>query len=175
MEVRLPIFQIVGYQNSGKTTLVQKLVKNLSKRGYKVGTIKHHGHGGEPDFADKGKDSALHRSAGARVVTVEGNGTIQLTASELKWDLQQIISLYESFNLDIILVEGYKLESYPKVVLLRTQEDLEMTQKLSNIFCVISQVPLLKHQCKNLTWFLRSEEEAYLSFLLQEVGGHSNE
>jgi molybdopterin-guanine dinucleotide biosynthesis protein B len=175
MAVRLPIFQIVGYQNSGKTTLVEKLVKHLSSRGYEVGTIKHHGHGGKLDLADKGKDSALHRIAGARVVTVEGNGTIQLTASELKWDLQQIISLYQSFNLDFIIVEGYKMEAYPKVVLLRTQEDIELLPKLSNIFCIISQEPLPKHQCKNIAWFLRSEEEAYLSFLLQEVGEQRNE
>lgn len=47
------ILQIVGYQNSGKTTLVEKVVHALAERKMKVATIKHHGHGGFPEVAQK--------------------------------------------------------------------------------------------------------------------------
>ncbi len=47
------ILQIVGYQNSGKTTLVEKVVYALAEQNMKVATIKHHGHGGFPEVAQK--------------------------------------------------------------------------------------------------------------------------
>ncbi|WP_456275314.1 molybdopterin-guanine dinucleotide biosynthesis protein B [Bacillus sp. AK128] len=169
--LKLPILQIVGFQNSGKTTLTEKLVRELSNNQYKVGTIKHHGHGGAPKLGDEGKDTAIHRQAGAAVVTVEGNGTIQLTSQQQNWDLNKTISLYESFLLDIIVIEGYKKEPYPKVVLIRKKEDLELLNKVSNILCVVSQIPLSTKESYSFPWFLRSDEESYLSFLLQKVRG----
>ncbi|WP_376711888.1 molybdopterin-guanine dinucleotide biosynthesis protein B, partial [Bacillus paralicheniformis] len=62
--------QIVGYQISGKTTLVEKIVHALAEREKKVATIKHHGHGGFPEVAQN--DSEKHRKAGAVVSSVEG-------------------------------------------------------------------------------------------------------
>lgn len=47
------ILQIVGYQNSGKTTLMEKLIQALTYEGMKVATIKHHGHGGYPEVPKK--------------------------------------------------------------------------------------------------------------------------
>jgi molybdopterin-guanine dinucleotide biosynthesis protein B len=169
--IKLPIVQVVGYQNSGKTTLMEKLVKEFSAKGYKIGTIKHHGHGGHPVLGDRGKDSAIHRQAGAAIVAVEGNGTLQLTAQQSNWDLSKMIVLYESFSLDLILIEGYKMEGYPKVVFVRGQEDLELLQMLSNIICVITQFPLTIQESRNIRWFLRSDEESYMSYLLQEMRG----
>lgn len=47
------ILQVVGHQNSGKTTLIEKCIKELTNHGIKVGTFKHHGHGGKPDIPKK--------------------------------------------------------------------------------------------------------------------------
>ncbi len=57
MAAHFPILQIVGYQNSGKTTFVEKLAEKLGQLGVKIGCLKHHGHGGEPDVFAEGKDS----------------------------------------------------------------------------------------------------------------------
>jgi molybdopterin-guanine dinucleotide biosynthesis protein B len=173
--LKIPILQVVGYQNSGKTTLMSKLVQRLSSNGYSVGTIKHHGHGGKPDYGDSGKDSDIHRQAGASVVAVEGEGSLHLTVQHLSWDLHKAISLYKSFQLDAILVEGYKMEDYPKVVLLRKRDDVELLHTLSNINCVISQVPLTTEEKGDLQCFLRTEEKAYMNYLLQQMEGHSLE
>lgn len=172
--VKLPIIQVVGYQNSGKTTLMKKLIHELSTIGYKVGTIKHHGHGGEPELGDAGKDTQTHRQAGARVVAVEGDGALHLT-SQNDWTLHKILSLYECMSLDIILIEGYKSEHYPKIVLVRNHNDVILLQRLTNIFCVIlvEKVELL--EMENYCIFLRSEEEAYLSYIMKEVRGDLNE
>ena len=87
------LLQIVGYQNSGKTTLVEKVVCALAERKMKVATIKHHGHGGFPEVAQK--DSERHRKAGAVVSSVEGAGLLSLSSLREEWSLQEIIRLYE--------------------------------------------------------------------------------
>lgn len=65
------IFQVSGYQNSGKTTLINKLISGLKEKGLSVITIKHHGHGGKPE-APEGKDSTSHIESGAAASLVEG-------------------------------------------------------------------------------------------------------
>ncbi len=63
-----PVIGIVGYKNNGKTTLVVRLVRHLTERGYRVSTIKHAHH--TVDIDQPGKDSWRHREAGAREVVL---------------------------------------------------------------------------------------------------------
>ena len=88
------ILQIVGYQNSGKTTLVEKVVHALAERKMKVATIKHHGHGGFPEVAQK--DSERHRKAGAVVSSVEGAGLLSLSSLRKKFPCKKLFA-YMSF------------------------------------------------------------------------------
>ncbi|WP_226666010.1 molybdopterin-guanine dinucleotide biosynthesis protein B [Metabacillus litoralis] len=136
------VIQVVGYQNSGKTSFVVEYIKAAVKRNLKVGTIKHHGHSEPLMNYDKQKDTGKHREAGASVSLVEGNGTFMLTSDNLNLKLSQLITIYKSLKLDIILIEGFKFESYPKVVLLRSSEDLMMLEKLENVSCLIASFPL---------------------------------
>src|SRR5690606_25979291 len=62
------VFGIAGYKNAGKTTLVVALVSELTSRGWRVGTVKHAHH--DFDIDHPGKDSFLHRQAGASEVIV---------------------------------------------------------------------------------------------------------
>lgn len=127
------IFQIAGYQNSGKTTVVSKLVKRLKNdEGVKVAVIKHHGHGGKPDVLE-GKDSSKHLEAGAVLSIVEGAGRLMLQAEQPSWTLSKEIELARFFQPDLILIEGYKKESYPKLLLLRDKRDLELLQLTDHI------------------------------------------
>jgi molybdopterin-guanine dinucleotide biosynthesis protein MobB len=64
----IPIVSIVGRSNSGKTTLIEKLIIELRRRGYRVGTIKHNSHGFDIDH--EGKDSWRHKKAGAQVTVI---------------------------------------------------------------------------------------------------------
>ncbi|TKC20101.1 molybdopterin-guanine dinucleotide biosynthesis protein B [Robertmurraya kyonggiensis] len=126
------IFQIVGYQNSGKTTLIKKLIRELAELGLTAVTIKHHGHGGKPDFQE-GKDSYQHLQAGALATLVEGAGHLLLQSEKNKWSLEEKIQLLSFFKPNVILIEGHKPESFPKVVLIRNEEDLTLLDELDNI------------------------------------------
>ena len=158
------ILQIVGYQNSGKTTLVEKIVHALAERKMKVATIKHHGHGGFPEVAQK--DSERHRKAGAVVSSVEGAGLLSLSSLREEWSLQEIIRLYEFFEVDIILIEGYKKESYPKVVLLRSEEDVELLHKVENIVAVITWYDAPTNLREKYKVFHIAEDELYIDWFL---------
>jgi molybdopterin-guanine dinucleotide biosynthesis adapter protein len=138
--VKPVLFQIAGYQNSGKTTLSLSLIKQLTAAGLKVATIKHHGHGGRPDVVEA-KDSDKHVKAGAAVSLVEGEGRLVIHAENGNWSLSEEIDMLSCFNPDVILIEGYKQEPYPKAVILRDESDLELVENLSNI-----QVVLLRKQ-----------------------------
>lgn len=87
------ILQIVGYQNKRENNTCKKIVHALAERKIKVATIKHHGHGGFPEVAQK--DSERHRKAGAVVSSVEGAGLLSLSSLREEWSLQEIIRLYE--------------------------------------------------------------------------------
>lgn len=109
------ILSIVGHSNAGKTTLVVKLVAELKKRGYRVGTIKHASHGF--DIEKKGKDSWRHKVAGADTVLVISPGQIAMVkdvSSEKPAD-------HESYfqDHDLVLTEGFKNEGYPKIEIFR--------------------------------------------------------
>ncbi|HDR6127636.1 TPA: molybdopterin-guanine dinucleotide biosynthesis protein B [Bacillus anthracis] len=161
------ILQIVGYQNSGKTTLVEKIVHVLTESEMKVATIKHHGHGGFPEVAQK--DSERHRKSGAIVSSVEGAGLLSLSSLREEWSLQEIIRLYEFFEVDTILIEGYKKESYPKVVLLRSAEDVELLQKVENIVAVITWYDAPANLREEYKVFHIIEEKLYIDWFLQTV------
>ncbi|WP_353765664.1 molybdopterin-guanine dinucleotide biosynthesis protein B [Bacillus fungorum] len=163
------ILQIVGYQNSGKTTLVEKIVHALAKSEMKVATIKHHGHGGFPEVAQK--DSERHRKAGAVVSSVEGAGLLSLSSLREEWSLQEIIRLYEFFEVDTILIEGYKKESYPKVVLLRSEEDAELLHKVENVIAVITWHDAHANLREEYKVFHITEDELYIDLFLQTVRG----
>lgn len=130
------VFQVVGYQDSGKTTLVKNMIERLTARSMSVATMKHHGHGGKPSLIEN-KDSSKHISAGAFVSLVEGDGRILLQGEKSSWTINEQLGILLSLQPDIILIEGHKNEDFPKVVILRTTEDIELLERLSNIKAVL--------------------------------------
>jgi molybdopterin-guanine dinucleotide biosynthesis adapter protein len=112
-----PVITIVGHSNSGKTTLVEKLIPELKRRGYRIGTIKHSAHGFSMD--QKGKDTYRHRAAGADSVLAASPGQIALVKSITGDSLDNLLPYFQ--DMDIVLVEGYKQEKKPKVEVFRSQ------------------------------------------------------
>jgi molybdopterin-guanine dinucleotide biosynthesis protein B len=130
------IFQVVGYQNSGKTTITTKLIKTLAGKGLKTVTIKHHGHGGRPASVAQ-KDTEKHLHAGAVASVVEGEGSLLLKAVNFETSLEDQIELMKFFQPDVILIEGFKLKSFPKLLLIRNESDLTLINTVSNIIAII--------------------------------------
>jgi molybdopterin-guanine dinucleotide biosynthesis protein MobB len=114
----IPLVSIVGTSNSGKTTLIEKLIVELTRRGCRVATIKHNRHGFEIDH--EGKDSWRHKRAGAVVTVVASPDRIAVIEDTGKdYTLAEIRDLYIR-NADIILAEGYKQNPHPKIEVYRT-------------------------------------------------------
>lgn len=163
--VNIPILQIVGFQNSGKTTLMVNLVKKCVENNLRVGTIKHHGHGGKPFLHHSHKDSVKHRNAGAAISAVEGEGVIELT-SQMKIDLEKLLLFYNGLQLDAILIEGYKDKSFPKIVLIKNHEDLLKLAKLTNIQAVITWIKLEDTFLNKRLIFSIHDEVLYMDWIL---------
>lgn len=171
------IVQVAGFSNSGKTTFVEKLVSRLIKENFQVGTVKHHGHGGELTSFDHGKDSWRHRQAGAVVSGAVSDGVLQLSVvKEVAWSPEELIELYKKFPIDVIVIEGFKASSFSKIVLVKEEEDLKLLSKLKNIFCVISWISIpLDLKSKEISYFQIDEEAKYINFIIQKLKGHDYE
>ncbi len=112
----IPVLSIVGRSNSGKTTYLEKLISELKKRGYRIAVIKHHH--GECDFDQPGKDTWRHAQAGADVVFLASPRQLAMVRNtEQELSLDRIVGYID--NVDIIITEGYKLESKPKIEVFR--------------------------------------------------------
>lgn len=108
------VFGFAGYSNSGKTTLIEKLIPRFVERGLRVALIKHAHHGFDVD--QPGKDSHRHRQAGCAEV---------LVTSSRRWALMHELrgapeprfeELLEHLSpCDLVLVEGFKREAIPKL------------------------------------------------------------
>jgi molybdopterin-guanine dinucleotide biosynthesis protein B len=112
-----PVITIVGHSNSGKTTLVETLIPELKRRGYRVGTIKHAHHSFSMD--QKGKDTYRHRIAGADTVLAASPGQIALVKSMPEFSIDSLLPYFQ--DMDIVLVEGFKQEKKPKIEVFRSQ------------------------------------------------------
>jgi len=137
--VNTMVFQIVGFKNSGKTTLISSMIQVLKDQQIEVAVLKHHGHGGIPDIGDN--DSEKHFLAGAAASIVEGAGTIQLLSRVSKSDTSSVpalIGMLRFFEPHVILVEGYKREIYPKAVIIKEESDLSLLDELDNIQAIIA-------------------------------------
>ncbi len=161
------LFQLVGYQNSGKTTSMSELISRLAADGYKVVTIKHHGHGGKPDIVEK-KDSGRHVAAGAYASLIEGEGRILLQAEKDDWKLAEQIQIASTLDPDMILIEGHKHEGFPKAVLLREEGDLHLLDELTNIQVVYTrQSELARMLQRDLPYPVLNTMEGFYSWVVQ--------
>jgi molybdopterin-guanine dinucleotide biosynthesis protein B len=131
------IISIVGRSQSGKTTLIEKLIPELKKRGYRIGTIKHAHHGFDIDKS--GKDSWRHRSAGADTVVVSSPGKIAMVKAE---DCESLDCLQNYFEgMDLVITEGYKRENKPKIEVLRAARHTQLLcENDHNLIAVVTDV-----------------------------------
>ena len=114
------LFGIVGWKNSGKTTLVERLVSHITKSGYTVSTIKHAHHSFDIDHA--GTDSHRHRIAGATEVLLTSSNRWAII-HELKEEAEPGFDFLvkKLGEVDLILVEGFKHGKHKKLEVIRLE------------------------------------------------------
>ncbi len=115
----LRVIGLAGWSGSGKTTLITKVIPVLTRRGFKIATIKHAHH--EFDIARPGKDSWLHREAGASEVVVS-SGRRWALVHELRGESEPpLVELLAKLSpADLVIVEGFKRQAYPKLEIYRS-------------------------------------------------------
>lgn len=140
MFMSVPILSFVGRSNSGKTTLIERVIPELVRAGYKVATVKHAGHGFDLDT--EGKDSWRHKQAGASSVVIISKSSLAMFADVSDhMNVEDVRERYLDASYDLILAEGWRSEGYPKIVVVRDQIG-EVPVSQDGLLAVVSNKPV---------------------------------
>ena len=141
----IPVLAISAWSGTGKTTLLKKLIPALCAKGIRPGLIKHTHH--NMDVDKPGKDSYELRKAGAAQTMVASNQRWALmteTPDEAPLDLAYLVSRMDHSTLDLVLVEGFKHEAVPKILLFSTGAGHDVSELMldEHVIAVASDVAL---------------------------------
>jgi len=145
-----PIICIVGRSKAGKTTIIERLIPELVRRGFEVGAIKHTHKPFEMDH--QGTDTTRLKTAGAREVVISSPHRVGLVGDVSRdLSLDELAARYVH-NMDLIIAEGFKTDRHPKIEVYRsTGHEAPLAPDLDNLIAVMSDVPLsLKCPCLSL-------------------------
>ncbi len=162
----MKVYGVVGYKNAGKTGLMERLVTEITGRGFTVSTLKHAHHTFDVDHP--GKDSYRHRHAGAHQVLLSSRARWALMTELRDNDEVPLAQLLRQLDpVDLILVEGYKRDDHPKVEAYRAETNHPIIAKDDpTIRAVASDCALDVTQ----PLFDLDDTKTIADFILSEVG-----
>lgn len=136
-----PVVSVVGNSGAGKTTFLEKVIREMIHRSLKVGTIKHDVHG-RFEMDKPGKDSWRHKHAGASTTVISSPHRIGMVMDvEYDHSLDELVSFFN--GMDIILTEGYKKDHKPKLEIFRPEITKEpLCKNDENLLAFISDAPI---------------------------------
>ena len=135
---QIPVISIVGGKsNSGKTTLLEKIIREAKRRGWRVATLKHDVHGFEMD--QPGKDTWRHAQAGADIVAISSPHRIAILESVTEeQSLDEVLARIQ--GVDVIFTEGYKHGNKPKIEVYRSAVHQELFSKPEELLAIASDI-----------------------------------
>lgn len=135
----VPVISIVGKSGVGKTTALEKVIREIKRRGYKVGTVKHDTHGFDVDRP--GKDSWRHAKAGSDAVVISGPRKMALIRQlESEVPLDDIVPLMG--DLDLVITEGYKKGDKPKIEITRRERGTQLLCRPDELIGIMADYPV---------------------------------
>lgn len=134
-----PIVSVIGKSKSGKTTLIEKLIKELKSRGYRVATIKHAPQG--VSFDEPDKDSWRHLQAGSETTIISSPDKIVLIKPVAQEPTLDEIARLLGEDCDIILTEGFKQGNAPKIEVHR-KEAGPLLKDIRKLIAIVTDEPL---------------------------------
>ena len=160
----MKIIGIVGWKNSGKTFYVSEIIKKLKSKNYRVASIKHAHH--EFDIDRYNTDSYIHRKSGSSQVIISSSKRWAKISELEKQDEKKLYELINELSeTDIVIVEGYKNESHPKIEIISENKKEHLFQKIKNVRAIISDIGIDTHLKK----FKKNEIDKIVNFILNEI------
>jgi molybdopterin-guanine dinucleotide biosynthesis adapter protein len=134
-----PVVSIVGRSNSGKTTLIEKLIVELKARGYHIATAKHTHR--DMTAPESDKDSDRHLKAGSEAsMIIDPHGLMMIKPLQNDISIEQVAQLIGE-DYDLILTEGFKEDDAPKIEVHR-KENAPPLEGVKKIFAIVTNEPL---------------------------------
>lgn len=122
----MKVYGVIGWKNSGKTSLMERLVADITGRGFSVSTVKHVHH--SVDLDQPGKDTFRHRAAGAREVVLASADRLAILVEHRGPEPELPEVLARLAPVDLVLVEGYKRDDHRKIEVWRAETGQPLIQ-----------------------------------------------
>ncbi len=160
------VYGVTGWKNAGKTGLVERLVAEITGRGYTVSTVKHAHH--SVDVDQPGTDSQRHRAAGASEVLLASGQRIALMQELRGAPEPKLDTLLSRLSpVDLVLIEGFKRERHPKIEAFRAEPGNPLIATDDDTVRAVASDTLLELDCPV---FDLDNTAAIADFILEEVG-----
>lgn len=159
------VYGVIGWKNSGKTSLMERLVAEITGRGFSVSTVKHVHH--DVDLDQPGKDTWRHRQAGAREVVLASADRLAIMVEHRGPEPELPAVVARMAPVDLILVEGYKRDAHPKVEVWRAETGHPLIQPGDPLVRAVATDASLTLPVPVLDL---NDTKAVADFILREVG-----
>lgn len=159
------VYGVIGWKNSGKTSLMERLVSEITGRGFSVSTVKHVHH--TVDLDQPGKDTYRHRQAGAREVVLASADRLAIMVEHRGPEPELPAVLARMAAVDLILVEGYKRDAHAKVEVWREETGHPLIQPGDPLVRAVATDATLTLPVPVLDL---NDTHAVADFILREVG-----
>ena len=159
-ENNIPVIAFSGYSGSGKTMLIEKLIRILKVKGLRLAVVKHDGHSFEID--QEGKDSWRFTRAGADVMIISSD----LQTARIEKGMVPLAHILGGIHdVDLILVEGYKYEKLPRIGIARRDNGKGFTMEPDDFLAIVTDMEIETSQpCFGL-----DDAEKLAEFILEKV------
>ena len=166
----IPYFSFVGRSNTGKTTVIERLIPILVRKGIKVAVIKHHHNDFEID--KPGKDTYRYKQAGAAMSILASPGKVAVVEdTENELTLDDIIARY-IHDVDLLIIEGFKGEKIPKIEVFQRKEgpDTPVCEGDEHLIAIITDESL----ATSLPVFSRDNIQGVAQFIVNRFIGQKS-
>ena len=161
----MKVYGVIGWKNSGKTSLMERLVTDITGRGFSVSTVKHVHH--SVDLDQPGKDTYRHRTAGAQEVVLASADRLAILVEHRGPEPELPEVLARLAPVDLVLVEGYKRDAHPKVEVWRAETGQPLIQPGDPLVRAVATDAALNLPVPVLDL---NDTGAVADFILREVG-----
>ena len=159
----IKVIGVVGWKDVGKTFFATEIIKLLVSKKFKVGSIKHAHH--DFDIDQHGTDSFKHRNAGSNQVIISSSkrwAKIIENNNKKEKNLDELIKEFQ--DIDIVIVEGFKKESHPKIEIIAKNSQI-INSELKNVIAFVSDEML----DSNIPVFKKNDTKSLVEFIIKKL------